>query len=125
MFFSNRKRSANTSKFYFMFMDNNRVIDAGPRGNEARYYKDLGVVIQPLPSTQFLCFHNLSHFRFMNHSCDPNCETQKWVVNGDTRSVKEQFLSSFVVRRLDLHFCPFMHPESEYSQRRILKQAQN
>ena len=23
--------------------------------------------------------------RFMNHSCDPNCETQKWTVNGDTR----------------------------------------
>lgn len=21
----------------------------------------------------------------MNHSCDPNCETQKWTVNGDTR----------------------------------------
>ncbi len=24
-------------------------------------------------------------FRFMNHSCDPNCITQKWTVNGDTR----------------------------------------
>ena len=24
-------------------------------------------------------------FRFMNHSCQPNCETQKWTVNGDTR----------------------------------------
>lgn len=23
--------------------------------------------------------------RFMNHSCQPNCETQKWTVNGDTR----------------------------------------
>ena len=23
--------------------------------------------------------------RFMNHSCLPNCETQKWTVNGDTR----------------------------------------
>lgn len=21
----------------------------------------------------------------MNHSCQPNCETQKWTVNGDTR----------------------------------------
>lgn len=21
----------------------------------------------------------------MNHSCEPNCETQKWTVNGDTR----------------------------------------
>jgi len=30
------------------------IIDAGPKGNLAR---------------------------FMNHSCEPNCETQKWTVN--------------------------------------------
>lgn len=35
-----------------------RVIDAGPKGNSSR---------------------------FMNHSCSPNCETQKWTVNGDVR----------------------------------------
>ena len=35
-----------------------RVIDAGPKGNLSR---------------------------FMNHSCDPNLETQKWNVNGDVR----------------------------------------
>uniref|UniRef100_A0A4W5N949 Nuclear receptor binding SET domain protein 1b n=1 Tax=Hucho hucho TaxID=62062 RepID=A0A4W5N949_9TELE len=35
-----------------------RIIDAGPKGNQAR---------------------------FMNHCCQPNCETQKWTVNGDTR----------------------------------------
>ena len=35
-----------------------RIIDAGPKGNLSR---------------------------FMNHSCDPNCETQKWMVNGDVR----------------------------------------
>jgi SET domain len=23
--------------------------------------------------------------RFINHSCDPNCETQKWIVRGETR----------------------------------------
>lgn len=34
------------------------MIDAGPKGNSAR---------------------------FMNHSCSPNCETQKWTVNGDVR----------------------------------------
>jgi len=34
------------------------MIDAGPSGNLAR---------------------------FMNHSCQPNCETQKWTVLGDTR----------------------------------------
>lgn len=34
------------------------MIDAGPKGNSSR---------------------------FMNHSCSPNCETQKWTVNGDVR----------------------------------------
>lgn len=40
----------------YVFQD--RIIDAGPKGNQAR---------------------------FMNHCCQPNCETQKWTVNGDTR----------------------------------------
>jgi histone-lysine N-methyltransferase NSD2 len=32
------------------------------------------------------CLTTLQLFsRFMNHSCDPNCITQKWTVNGDTR----------------------------------------
>ncbi len=35
-----------------------RVIDAGPKGNLSR---------------------------FMNHSCSPNCETQKWTINGNVR----------------------------------------
>lgn len=34
------------------------MIDAGPKGNSSR---------------------------FINHSCSPNCETQKWTVNGDVR----------------------------------------
>ncbi|XP_043925240.1 histone-lysine N-methyltransferase, H3 lysine-36 specific isoform X2 [Protopterus annectens] len=46
------------SNFYMLTLDKDRVIDAGPKGN---------------------------HARFMNHSCQPNCETQKWTVNGDTR----------------------------------------
>lgn len=29
-----------------------------------------------------LKFGNLA--RFINHSCDPNCETQKWSVLGET-----------------------------------------
>ncbi|XP_044272222.1 histone-lysine N-methyltransferase NSD3 [Tribolium madens] len=44
--------------YYFLTIDKDRMLDAGPKGNVAR---------------------------FMNHSCDPNCETQKWTVNGDTR----------------------------------------
>jgi [histone H3]-lysine36 N-dimethyltransferase NSD2 len=35
-----------------------RIIDAGQKGNLSR---------------------------FINHSCMPNVETQKWVVNGETR----------------------------------------
>ncbi len=41
-----------------MTIHKDRVIDAGPKGNLAR---------------------------FMNHSCEPNCETQRWLVNGDIR----------------------------------------
>ncbi|XP_022903665.2 histone-lysine N-methyltransferase NSD2 [Onthophagus taurus] len=44
--------------YYFLTIDKDRMIDAGLKGNLAR---------------------------FMNHSCKPNCETQKWTVNGDTR----------------------------------------
>uniref|UniRef100_A0AAR5P0M7 Histone-lysine N-methyltransferase n=1 Tax=Dendroctonus ponderosae TaxID=77166 RepID=A0AAR5P0M7_DENPD len=44
--------------YYFMTVDSDRVIDAGPKGNLSR---------------------------FMNHSCDPNCVTQKWTVLGETR----------------------------------------
>jgi len=52
------KQDAQDESFYFLTLDTTRVIDAGPRGNLAR---------------------------FMNHSCQPNCQTQKWTVNGDTR----------------------------------------
>ena len=48
----------NESNFYFLTINKDNIIDAGPKGNLAR---------------------------FMNHSCQPNCETQKWVVNGATR----------------------------------------
>uniref|UniRef100_A0A8C4QXA2 Uncharacterized protein n=1 Tax=Eptatretus burgeri TaxID=7764 RepID=A0A8C4QXA2_EPTBU len=46
------------TNFYMLTIDKDRIIDAGPKGNFSR---------------------------FMNHSCHPNCETQKWTVNGDTR----------------------------------------
>ncbi|XP_010534715.1 PREDICTED: histone-lysine N-methyltransferase ASHH2-like isoform X2 [Tarenaya hassleriana] len=42
--------------FYFMTLNGNEVIDAGSKGN-------LG--------------------RFINHSCEPNCRTEKWMVNGE------------------------------------------
>ena len=43
---------------YILFLFNSRIVDAGPKGNLSR---------------------------FMNHSCEPNLETQKWNVNGDIR----------------------------------------
>ncbi|KAF5199229.1 Histone-lysine n-methyltransferase ashh2 [Thalictrum thalictroides] len=42
--------------FYFMTLNGSEVIDACAKGN-------LG--------------------RFINHSCDPNCSTEKWIVNGE------------------------------------------
>ena len=44
--------------FYFCVLDRDRVIDASKKGN---------------------------HLRFINHSCEPNCQTQVWTVNGDQR----------------------------------------
>ncbi|XP_019416874.1 PREDICTED: histone-lysine N-methyltransferase ASHH2-like [Lupinus angustifolius] len=42
--------------FYFMTLNGSEVIDASAKGNVGR---------------------------FINHSCDPNCRTEKWMVNGE------------------------------------------
>ena len=44
--------------FYFLTLDGTECIDARTKGNLARY---------------------------VNHSCDPNCQTQKWFVCGEMR----------------------------------------
>ncbi|XP_034664660.1 probable histone-lysine N-methyltransferase Mes-4 isoform X1 [Drosophila subobscura] len=48
------KQTARDENFYFLGLEKDFIIDAGPKGNLAR---------------------------FMNHSCEPNCTTQKWTVN--------------------------------------------
>ena len=48
----------NRSNFYMFTLDHGLVIDARDKSNPAR---------------------------FINHSCDPNCYTQKWIVSGETR----------------------------------------
>lgn len=48
----------NVSNFYFLTLGKDLIIDASAKSNYAR---------------------------FVNHSCDPNCQTQKWKVNGETR----------------------------------------
>uniref|UniRef100_A0A182QIJ7 Histone-lysine N-methyltransferase n=1 Tax=Anopheles farauti TaxID=69004 RepID=A0A182QIJ7_9DIPT len=45
--------------YYFLTVEPDMTIDGGPRGNVSR---------------------------FMNHSCDPNCETQKWTIE-ETRVI--------------------------------------
>lgn len=50
--------AAGQRHFYFMTLKPDRIIDATRRGNISR---------------------------FMNHSCAPNCETQKWIVDGRIR----------------------------------------
>ncbi|XP_056426911.1 histone-lysine N-methyltransferase NSD3 isoform X3 [Hyla sarda] len=53
-----RAHENGVTNFYLLTVTKDRIIDAGPKGN---------------------------YSRFMNHSCNPNCETQKWTVNGDIR----------------------------------------
>lgn len=53
-----RAQQCNVTQFYMLTLDRNRIIDAGPKGNLAR---------------------------FMNHSCMPNLISQKWTVNGNIR----------------------------------------
>ena len=53
-----KTQEASVSSFYFLTLERNLIIDARVKSN---------------------------HARFINHSCDPNCETQKWTVNGETR----------------------------------------
>lgn len=55
---SNRYAASSQRHFYFMTLGPNRIIDATCKGNISR---------------------------FMNHSCAPNCETQKWIVQGRLR----------------------------------------
>ncbi|XP_078254469.1 uncharacterized protein setd2 [Rhinoraja longicauda] len=59
--FKNRVKEYARNKnihYYFMALKNDEIIDATLKGNCSR---------------------------FMNHSCEPNCETQKWTVNGQLR----------------------------------------
>ena len=49
---------SNTTNFYMLTLEPGLVIDASQKSNNAR---------------------------FINHSCDPNCETQKWTIRGETR----------------------------------------
>lgn len=53
-----KAQETSVTSFYFLTLEGNLIIDASKKSN---------------------------HARFINHSCKPNCETQKWTVNGETR----------------------------------------
>ena len=53
-----KAHALNTNNFYMLTLDAGLVIDASRKSN---------------------------HARFINHSCSPNCETQKWRVRGEPR----------------------------------------
>lgn len=53
-----RIKSTFDSNSYLLTLENDKIIDASRKGNLSR---------------------------FINHSCDPNCVTQKWLVNNETR----------------------------------------
>lgn len=51
-------QAKSVSNYYFLTLKGNLVIDASCKSN---------------------------HARFINHSCNPNCTTEKWTVDGETR----------------------------------------
>lgn len=79
-----RKRTKEYSKdknrhHYFMALKSDQVIDATMKGNISR---------------------------FINHSCDPNAETQKWTVNGELRIgfFNKKFIACGEEITFDYHF---------------------
>ncbi|XP_051166844.1 histone-lysine N-methyltransferase SETD2 isoform X2 [Leptopilina boulardi] len=79
-----RKRTKEYSKdknrhHYFMALKSDQVIDATMKGNISR---------------------------FINHSCDPNSETQKWTVNGELRIgfFNKKFIANGEEITFDYHF---------------------
>ncbi|XP_046747434.1 probable histone-lysine N-methyltransferase CG1716 isoform X2 [Diprion similis] len=79
-----RRRAKDYSKdknrhYYFMALKSDQIIDATAKGNISR---------------------------FINHSCDPNSETQKWTVNGELRIgfFNKQFIAAGEEITFDYHF---------------------
>ncbi|KAL0117994.1 hypothetical protein PUN28_008992 [Cardiocondyla obscurior] len=79
-----RRRAKEYSKdknkhYYFMALKSDQIIDATMKGNISR---------------------------FINHSCDPNAETQKWTVNGELRIgfFNTKFIAAGEEITFDYHF---------------------
>ncbi|XP_011151428.1 histone-lysine N-methyltransferase SETD2 [Harpegnathos saltator] len=79
-----RRRAKEYSKdknrhYYFMALKSDQIIDATMKGNVSR---------------------------FINHSCDPNAETQKWTVNGELRIgfFNKKFIAAGEEITFDYHF---------------------
>jgi len=68
------ERMEKARHFYFLVIDANEGIDASERV----------CCLVTLLCRSFLLSSQGNIARFINHSCDPNCETQKWWVRGET-----------------------------------------
>ncbi|XP_022104946.1 uncharacterized protein LOC110986919 isoform X2 [Acanthaster planci] len=83
-----RYNKDNQRHFYFMALRADEIIDATIKGNMSR---------------------------FINHSCDPNCETQKWTVNGQIRV--GFFTKKFIAAGTELTFDYQFEQYGEHAQK--------
>lgn len=78
-----RKKETKNEDYYFLTLDSNRIIDAEPKGNLSRFMSWLNFHICCKLCEK--CSKHLIILEFPDHSCQPNCETEKWMVNGNVR----------------------------------------
>lgn len=83
-----RKFTPLDHEFYIMEIDNGFYVDGKKRGINiifTKHYLLLNVKVFGI-FINLLSLFNLGNVsRFINHSCDPNCELERWVVNGRMR----------------------------------------
>ncbi|KAK3863179.1 hypothetical protein Pcinc_031011, partial [Petrolisthes cinctipes] len=76
-----------SAHFYFMALKSDQLIDATRKGNVSRFINhSCDPNAETQKSDQLIDATRKGNVsRFINHSCDPNAETQKWTVNGELR----------------------------------------
>lgn len=85
-------RYINDTHHYCLNLDGGLVIDGHRMGGDGKNYIYLYIFI--FITILLTIISNISG-RFVNHSCDPNCEMQKWSVNGLFR------MALFALRDID------------------------
>ena len=69
--------------YYFMNIGNGEVIDAARKVRHAASSLLCLTLRRSCSYRRLLCSAQGALGRFINHSCEPNCETQKWIVCGE------------------------------------------